>query len=182
MIRFRRTTLRSKIAVGAAIGAVLLAGAGTAFAYFTTTGSGTASGSVGSTSSASDWGVAFGSNVTYSGGASAIYPGVTESIPVTITNNAKGNEYLSSVSVSLSTAPNSTNSAETDVASSSGTAINGCLASWWTVSVTNNGSGFNHDLAPGGTDSETVALTLNDTNANQNACAGSSPAFTVTAG
>jgi hypothetical protein len=179
----KRFSTKQRIVAAVASVAMVAAGAGAAFAYFTTTGSGTGSGSVGATSTASDWGVTFPGPNTYSGGASAIFPGVTESIPVTITNNAKGNELLSSVTVVKKTAANSSNASETDIADSSGNPINGCLASWWTVTVSNTGTNFNADIAPAGHDSETVSLTLNDDSThNQGACESASPAFTVSAG
>lgn len=168
--------MNKKVAAIAAAAGLTLGLGGAAFAYFTTHGSGTSSGSVGTTSDAQDWGVTFPGPVSYTGGADAIYPGITEMIPVTITNNAFGFEGLQSVSVALKTSGD-------DVADSSGADIPGCLASWWSVSVTNSGLGFGTSMPPTSNDAETVSLTLNDDSTHsQDACENALPGFVVTAG
>ena len=174
--------LRYKIGVGVATGAALIAGGGAAFAYFTSTGSSTSSGTVAG-AQANTWGVTFGTP-TYSVG-SAIYPNTTENIPVTIKNTGNGNQGLTSVAVALKTVGN-------DVADASGNDIPGCLSSWWSATVTDNANGANganvwtaanpDDLAVNGTDPESVTLKLNDASVSQNSCETALPGFTVTAG
>jgi hypothetical protein len=166
--------MTKKAVVVVATTALTLGIAGSALAYFTSTGTGTSSGTVAGAQT-NTWGVTFPGPNTYSAG-SAIYAGTNEQIPVTITNTGNGNQGLLSVTVALKTNGS-------DVATSAGADISGCLSSWWSVTVTNTGTNFGKSMAPNATDSETVTLTLNDdATHNQNACESASPGFTVTAG
>jgi hypothetical protein len=159
-----RNPFRSKarIAVIGATAAIVLAGAGTAFAYFTATGSGSAAGSVGSNAG---WSVQVSE-----AGSTTLYPGAgTETFSYTVTNTSGGNEELNQVAITATT-----NSA-------------GCNSAWYVV----NGSGSNptndvtvpisQDIASGSSYSGTLTLQLADVPSSQNACEGDAPTVTVTA-
>ena len=80
-------TTRRRIVIVGITGAVVLGGAGAAFAYFTASGQGTGTGSVGS---ATSFNVVVG---TPTGGP--LYPGAgTETFGYTITNTGTGNQGL----------------------------------------------------------------------------------------
>lgn len=179
MSKFSNLKLRYKIGVGVATGAVILGAAGGAFAYFTTNGSSTGTGAVGSTSTANDWTVAVTNSST------AMYPGGTaDTLPFTITNSVNGFEGLQTIAVSV--APDAAH------------ATAGCQASWYTVSVSGTDTaGTNSsttsdsetftltavdDIAHNGVYHGTVNLVLTDTGGNQNSCQGDVPVVTVTAG
>jgi hypothetical protein len=181
MSKIKNMKMRYKVGVGVATTAAVVGLGGAAFAYFTSTGSGTSSGTVAGAQT-NTWGVTFGT-ATYSVG-SAIYPNTTENIPVTIKNTGNGNQGLTSVTVALKTSGS-------DVADSTGADISGCLSSWWTATVTDNANAANvsnwsvanpDDLAVNGTDPESVTLKLNDAAVSQNSCETALPGFTVTAG
>jgi hypothetical protein len=159
-----RNPFRSKgrIAVIGATAAIVLACAGTAFAYFTATGSGSAAGSVGSTTG---WSV----NVADPSGG-PLYPGSgDQTFAYTITNSSGGNQELNQIEISATT-----NNA-------------GCNSAWYVV----NGSGttptnvvtipIGEDIGAGGTYTGTVELQLADVPTSQNACEGDAPTVTVTA-
>ncbi len=159
-----RNLFRSKrrIAIIGAAAAIALAGGGTAFAYFTATGSGSAAGSVGSTAG---WAV----HVDDPSGPS-LNPGAgTETFAYTVTNTSGGNEELNQVVITAT--------------SNNG----GCNSTWYVV----NGSGstptnavtvpISQDIAAGADYSGTLTLQLADVATSQNACQGDAPTVTVAA-
>ncbi len=160
----------------AAIGFVgVLAITGVSVAYFTG-GSGSVNGS-GSVGASSPWGVTTGAS-TWSGSLTALYPGAannTEFIPFTVTNNGNGHQSLATMTAVL--LKDASGNAET----ASGTAITGCLASWFTAALDSGNPALPSNLAPGGTYTGKVDLTMQDSGTNQNACQNAAPAVTVTA-
>jgi hypothetical protein len=159
----------------AAVGFVAaLAITGVSVAYFTGgTGSATGSGAVGSSSA---WGVATGTP-TWTGGFTALYPGATnntELIPFTVTNNGSGHQSITNIAI---TVPADANGYAKTAA---GGSITGCMASWFTA-VPDPTNAALPDLAAQGTYTGKVDLTMQDANANQNACQSTAPAVTVTA-
>jgi hypothetical protein len=143
---------RKKIAVVSTV-AVLGLGGGIAYAFFTSTGSGTGNASVGS---ATNWTVAVASDTSH-----ALYPGTgSESLGYTITNAGTGNQQLSTVTASVA---------------DSGS----CLGSWFTATPTSPASPVT--LAHNGTYTGTVTVSLNESGTDQNACQGISPVVTVSA-
>lgn len=154
MKRFKSFTMKKKIVTaGLALG-IVLGTAGTAFAYFSSTGSGTGTATVGSSS---PWVVAVAAPT---GGP--LLPGSgTETFTYTVTNSGTGAQGLNATAASVA---------------NSGTG-GACLATWFTVTNTS----ISGDVAGGGHLSSSVTVQLTDTTANQDACQGVSPILTVTA-
>jgi hypothetical protein len=168
-----RKLMKKRVAVGAAVAALLVAG-GAAYAYFTGgSNSATGSGTVGASTS---WGIATGTP-SWSGSLTALYPGAsgdTEYIPFTVTNNGKGHQAVTAITATV--AADSSGNAET----AAGASITGCLASWFTATVDSSDASLPADLAAGGTYTGKIDLTMQDTATNQNACQSASPAVTIT--
>lgn len=165
-------TRGKKVAAALGVTAALVAGSGVAFAYFTSTGSGTTSGTVAGAQTLT-WSVTFPGPNVFSAG-SALYPGTTETFPITVTNTGNGHQGLTTLTATLKTNGS-------DVADAAGADIPGCLSAWWTVSATHPASV--EDIAPNGTDTaQTATLTfVNSTTVDQGACQGKTPGFTVAA-
>jgi hypothetical protein len=168
-----RKLFKKRIAVIGVIGA--LAAAGGAYAYFTGgSASVTGSGSVGASTT---WGVAQGTPA-WSGTLTALYPGAasdTEYLPFTVTNNGHGHQSVTSITASL---PSESNG---DAETAAGADISGCLASWFTATVDPTDASLPANLAPAGTYTGKVDLTMQDSGTNQNACQNAAPAVTITA-
>ncbi|HXX91744.1 MAG TPA: hypothetical protein VEI83_16115 [Acidimicrobiales bacterium] len=164
----KRFSLKKRIVVaGAGVG--LLAGAGAAYAYFTSTGTGSGDVTVGT---ATDWAVTVAAPT---GGP--LMPGSgSETVGYTVTNNGTSAQMLAAVKTTLDTDTNG------NVMNANGHAVNGCLASWFTVTdahPTPNQS----VAADGGTYQSSATVTLNEQSpaVDQNACQGASPTLTVSA-
>ena len=154
--------LRKRWLVAASVVASLVV-AGVALAYFTSTGSGTGTASVGSPS---NWTV---TPATATGGP--LYPGSgSESIPYTVTNPSPGQQQLANTEAFVT----SSNGNVTQ----GGTPVAGCLASWFTA-VDSSPASLPSDLASGGTASGSVSLTMQDVASSQNACQGVSPDVSI---
>lgn len=164
---------KKRLAAVAFVG--VLAVTGVSVAYFTGgSGSGTGSGTVGASS---PWGVTSGAS-TWSGSLTALYPGAsnnTEFIPFTVTNNGNGHQSVTGVTAVL--AKDGSGNAET----ASGASITGCLASWFTATLDAGNPALPANLAPGGTYTGKIDLTMQDSGTNQNACQNAAPAVTITA-
>jgi hypothetical protein len=158
---FRKAITKKRFAV---LGAVaILAMAGIAVAYFTSSGSGTGSASVGKSS-------AFTVEVS-SDTSGSIYPGSgSETLSYSIKNEGSGHQNVTSTSASV-------NSDEGNI-TQNGTPVVGCLASWFHAADT---SPAPVDLAGGATAEGSVKVTMEDAEANQDACQGANPDITVKA-
>jgi hypothetical protein len=153
---------RKRVAVPLGI-VMSLAIAGAAFAYSTSTGSGTGAASVGL---ASPWSVTVASP---SGGP--LYPGSgTESLAYTVTNTGQGRQQLSSTSASVASSGGNV--------THGGTPVPGCLASWFTA-VNTPPTPLPNDLAGGGSTTGSIAVTMQDSGTNQDACKSVSPDISV---
>jgi hypothetical protein len=173
---FSRT--KKIIAVGAAA-ALTLGIAGTAFAYFTSTGSGTGTAYVGSTA---PWTVA----VSLDAGSAGVYlyPGVgTENLDFTITNSSGGPQALTAVNAAVVT--DGSGLAETGNPASY---ITGCYASWFNASF--SGALYLNGVTPytygqavpsGQYVWGQVAVSMTESGTDQSACEGSTPNITVNA-
>jgi hypothetical protein len=161
----------------AALGFVAaLAITGAAVAYFTG-GSGSVNGS-GSVGASSPWGVTTGASTWSGTSLTALYPGATnntEFIPFTVTNNGNGHQSVATIAAALM--KDGSGNAET----ASGTPITGCLASWFTATVDAGNPALPSNLAPAGTYTGKIDLTMQDSGTNQNACQNAAPAVTITA-
>ena len=159
--------LRTKIAIGATLGAAALGGGGMlAFAYFTSTGSGTGNGTVGS---ASNWTV---TAAAPTGGP--LLPGSgTQTVTYTVKNVSAGHQEFNTTTAALTT---DANGGVYDTVQAK--FVDTCLASWFTVTNTPPAGA---DLANNGTVSGSLTITMTDAAANQNACQGLSPQVTINA-
>ncbi|HUA47752.1 MAG TPA: hypothetical protein VMA77_21115 [Solirubrobacteraceae bacterium] len=131
----------------------------------------------GSAPTAAVWKLRLGP-ATWSGKFTRLYPGVTndtEVFPLTITNGGRSVQRLTKVSASMMTR------AGGDAATAAGADIRGCRASWFTVSVDPRDRPLPVKLAARASYAGRVALAVRATAANQDACEGAAPAFTVTA-
>jgi hypothetical protein len=161
---------KKRLAAVAFVG--VLAITGVSVAYFTGgTGSVTGSGTVGTST---PWNVTLGTP-TFSGGLTAIYPNAgTEFIPFTVKNVGNGNQAVTNVVPAVSQDSNG-------YVISSGTAVTGCLATWFHVADDATNPAFGSSLAPQGTYAGKVDLTMSDVATSQDKCQGVAPAITITA-
>jgi hypothetical protein len=165
----KRFMSRKVAVVGIAVG-LTLGLSGAAFAYFTSTGSGSGSAATGSPTA---WGV------VASPSTGTMFPGVgTASVPFIITNPGSGNQALS---FETPTVASFGGNVET-TANTPGTAVAGCLASWY-VPVNGTPSPANGtSIAPNGTVTDTITVTMTNAAVSQDACQGVSPAITLSVG
>ena len=153
----------------------VLAVSGIAVAYFTG-GSGSVTGS-GTVGSASALGITTGTP-TWSGSLTALYPGATNNtqlLPFTVTNNGNGHQSVTTIAATVPA------DASGNAKTAAGASITGCLAAWFTATVDASNPTLPSNLAPGGTYTGKVDLTMQDSGTNQNPCQGTAPAVTITA-
>jgi len=138
---------RKKKLVAAGVGLVTIAGLATgAVAFFTSTGSGSGNASVGT---ATQWGV-----VVTSDTSNALYPDTgSETLSYTITNNGSGAHALNAVTASVGDSGD-------------------CLGSWFTAVASAPTPALGTSIAPNGTATGTVTVTMQDSGTNQDACQG----------
>lgn len=137
---------KKRIAAVVLSGAVILGTGGIAAAYFTSTGAGSGSASVGS---ASNWTVAVTSDTS-----NALLPGSgSETLSYTITNASAGAQALTGVTATVGDS-------------------GGCLGTWFTAVASAPTPATGASIASGGTATGTVVVTLNDSGGNQDACQG----------
>jgi hypothetical protein len=154
--RKRTMLLGSLVAIAAVVGAV---------AYFTDSGTGTGQAKVGTST---PWSVTFGTTT------GTMYPGSgTSTVPYTVTNAGSGNQQLTSTSASV-VSDGSGNVKQ------SGTAVAGCLASWFTATNTPPAS-LPATVLPSGTKTGSVAVTMSDSGTNQDPCKNVLPDILVSA-
>jgi hypothetical protein len=157
---------RRKIAIASAV-AVLGAGGVIGYAYFTSTGSGTGNGTVGS---ASNYAVTVD---TASG--SALFPGSgSQNTAYHVKNTSTGFQNLSSITAALT----ADGAGDVFNTTTSATAV-GCKAAWFTV--TNHPGTLPDDLAGGATHDGSADITMQDSGTNQDACQGVTPQITISA-
>jgi len=131
------------IALLAAVAVVAIAAFG-AYAYFSSTGTGSGTATVGSSS-----GIELSSPVV-----GDLYPGGVD-VPVTVTlhNTGAGNEYVDTIS---------------------GVVVDqaGCLGSWFTVDDVTYGGYLTRDTTVGDTDTADTNVRMNESLGNQDTCQG----------
>jgi hypothetical protein len=153
-----RKIMKKRVIATLTVLAVLVS-AVSAYAYWTTTGSGSGSATVGTTS---PWAVTVG---TPTGGA--LTPGgPTDTVSYSVKNNSTGNQKFNQVVISVA---NSDGSAWTAVpgCSASDFSINGAAAG---APATDASQAF--DLAAGASASGAFTIQMVDSATNQNACKG----------
>ena len=161
------------VAIGLAAGITLGLG-GAAFAYFTASGSGTGAAAVGDASSAT-WGI------TQTAELGTMYPGQGSSaITYTITNDGSGNQALEATSLAASVNSDLSGPSAGDVMSN-GSAVNGCLASWFTPAIGAPSISYGTSIAPGAAETVIVTVTMSDAASSQDACQGVSPVVSLAA-
>ncbi len=153
-----------------AIGSVLaLAAAGVAVAYFTASGSGTGSATVGTSAALTIHGTS----------ASTLYPGTSSTVSFTVDNPSSGHQELGTIHLASVKACVGTGSTWTGSAcSNSGTEATTCESVETGASDTNTANFWmpdvasNQDVAAGNGQAVTAtgALKMNDLSSNQNAC------------
>lgn len=157
----RRFTKKRLVLLAVPLAALALAGG--AFAYFTSSGSGTGQAAVGQ---AGAW------TVTPGTASGTMYPGAgSTTIPYTVTNSGSGHQQLNATTTAV-VADASGN------VKSNGTSVPGCLATWFSTANTAPASA---DLAAGGTATGSVSVSMSDASANQNACQGVTPDIQISA-
>jgi hypothetical protein len=158
---------RGRIAVIGTAVAIVLGSGGAAYAYFTATGSGTGQATVGTTGT---WQVA--QNNT----SGTIYPGSGAStIVFDVKNTGTGDQQYSNATVALA------NDGSGNI-TVGGAPVPGCLASWFTASVSNDPA-IHTNVAGGATVQVTTQVSMPaDQTDNQNPCQGKSPDVTLTVG
>jgi hypothetical protein len=158
------TTRRRVVIAGASAAVIIAGGAGTAFAYFTSSGSGNGYAQVGS---AAQWQISGGT------GSTTLYPGVTDDLTFTVTNTSSTQATnLGQVTAAIPTY----NNAGTDVLKNDGSGhwvdASSCLATWFQLGTLAIAGGANQSIAPSGSTTVTVPVTLQSENVNQDACQG----------
>ena len=168
-----RALKRKRVRAGLGLLFALVFAAG-AVAYFTTTGSGTGSATVGSSS-------VLTLHPSLSGGA--LYPGTTNTVSFTVDNTSPGHQYLATIHLaSIKACTGAGSSWNGTSCSAGGTEQTTCesvetgasdtnSANYWMPDVTVNhdfGNGSGQTVTPVGT----PTLTMNDLASNQNACQG----------
>jgi hypothetical protein len=144
IFRNRRFTITAVITV-----LLLAAGGGTAFAFWTASGSGTGVASTGTSA-------AFTVTSTAPTGGPLTPGGTSETIAFTVTNPGTGSQKLSSIAASVATGTGA-----------AWTAVAGCSALDYSVGTPTITYG---EIAGGATLSGTVTLTMIDRAASQDAC------------
>jgi len=146
-------------------GAIVLGGAGAALAYFTSTGNGTGNATVGT---AGAWTVA-----TSAPTGGLLYPGTgIDTVAYTVTNSGSGFQNLSGTTAALTT---DVNGGVFDTTSNA--FVDGCKASWFTVSNTT----VSGDVAPSAHLSSSLTITMQDSGTVQDPCKNLTPQVTVSA-
>jgi hypothetical protein len=106
---------------------------------------------------------------------STLAPGATEQIPFVVTNATHDTKPLNSVTATIPTEPGG------DAETIGGVDIPGCVARWFTAVVDPANAAFPPQVTPGASYAGRIALTMRDSDTDQNACRGATPAVSVTA-
>lgn len=158
---------KKKLSVVIAATAVVALGAGAAQAYFSSTGEGQDTATVGTTS---PFTVTFGA---LSGGP--MFPGeasTDETRPYSIGYAGPGSSYLSSVTASI------VDDGAGNVLKPDNTSAGGCLAAWFTATPSGEPAG---PVSAGDSNDGVVTIHMIDSGTNQNACQGVSVQVKLTA-
>jgi hypothetical protein len=158
---FSKLLRKKRVVVGLSV--AMLAVAGAAFAYFSSSGSGTGSATVGKST-------AFTVEVKAPTGG-PLYPNSgVENLAYTVTNPSAGNQNLASTSAKV---------VDDGLGNikSGGVAVPGCLSKDFTAKNTS----VSKNLAGSESINSSVEVTMQDSGANQDECQGKSPEVTVEA-
>lgn len=155
---------RKKLAVVAAVATVGTVGGIVAHAYFSTTGSGSGNGTVGSSSAMT----IHQASIVYSNAATdnALVPGTSATVTFTVDNPSSGHQLLNTIHLASVTSNKA-----------------GCDSTSQPTWITMPDVVVNHDYAPGSGQAVTPTgtITFNDDSANpQDACKGATLTFNYT--
>jgi hypothetical protein len=163
MKRFRNISRTKKIIAAGATVALTLGIAGTAFAYFTSTGNGTGSATVGS---AGAWTVVAGT------ATGTMYPGAgTSIVPFTVTNAGSGAQAYTTLTPGVASSGGNI--------TQGGTPVTGCLSTWFVPVLGTPSVAAGVSIAGGGNFTVSVSVTMTDSLTNQNVCQGKTPDITL---
>jgi hypothetical protein len=158
---------KKRVAIIGAVTAVTLVGGGTAFAYWTSSGTGSGSATVGS---AVNW------TVEQATSTGTMYPGHGSSVVTfTATNESSGFQQLGSDDVVATVDAVSGNI----TVGSPATVITGCLATWFVPTVGLPDPAWDTNVDAGDPVSIPVNVTMTNESVNQNACQGKAPNLTL---
>jgi hypothetical protein len=144
---------------------LVLAGGGAAYAYFTSSASGTGEASVGADES---WSVAPMSS------SGTMDPGEGDTtMTFSVTNNSAGDEQYSSETASVNSDPTSGDVTQ------AGVVQDGCLASWFDTTVQGDAN-LDANIPSEDAVDITVDVTMSDSGTNQDACENVDPDVTLT--
>jgi hypothetical protein len=174
--RLSRVTKNKKTFAAATL--VTMAVAGGAFAYFTSTGTGSGTASVGTASSLTVTGTS----------ASTLYPGTSSTVSFTVNNPSAGSERLGSITLSgVHACTGAGSSWNGSACSNSGTEQTSCESFDTSSSSTTDNFSMpvvtsNTTFGPGNnqTVSQSGTLTMNDLNSSQNSCQGANLTLSFT--
>lgn len=138
-----RLSHKLKVALGATVATVAISGA--AFAYFTTTGAGTGSGTTGTSSALTIHGIA----------ATTLYPGTSSTVSFTVDNPSTGHQYVNTISL-------------TNVTTDAG--HSGCVVADFTMPTVTAHQDV--DTGNGTAITATGTITMANTASSQDACKG----------
>lgn len=154
---------KKRLALLATLAVALVAAVG-AYAYWTSTGSGTGTSSVESISAADQWTF---SNVSIATPANGFYPGASVEITGTVTNSSDAPLKLHDVVLDPSAGDQNSNAI--DVANAAGTCVS--ADNFEVTGLTVDGT-QDEEIAAGESDTFTGTVTMLDTAFNQNGCMG----------
>ena len=163
----KRLNFKKKYVAGALAAGLIMGAGGIAAAYFTATATGTGKLQVGS---------ATPFTVTQNGVPAYVYPGQTVTTSFHVVNTGGGIQHFTARVVVAS------NGSGTIITATTGKAVPGCKASWFTPTVTSGSSGT---LNPGASSTLAVSMHMsngNSTHSTQNACQTTFPQLTVSSG
>ena len=166
--------IKKKAAAVVVVGVAVLGASLAAYAYFTSTGSGTGKADVGS---ATSWTVG---NASTTG---TMYPGAgTATLTYRVTNPGTGRQAVTGVSVTVAA------SGGNIIDDTTGNAVAGCTASWFSAAASTFKASDGTttvvapvDLAGGDYITGTSAVTMSNVASSQDACQGHSPRLTISA-
>ena len=170
----KRFSTKQRIAAAVISVAMVAAGAGAAFAYFTGGGTGTGQASVGSTNGSTDW------TVAQSGSASGnMLPGYGSStVTFTATNAGNGDQGIDGASqVAVAMVKDGSGNVKAN-----GSVVSGCLASWFTPTLNAPPvPAYGTTVASGHTYTFTVTVTMSSpAGVNQDLCKSVTPDVSMT--
>jgi len=158
---------RQKITSTIAAGALVFGASGVAWAYFSSSGTGTGAVTTGHAASVTVTQDAFGGG---NPAVSLLPAGPSQPIGFSINNPGAGDVHVAQVAVAVA------HDVDGNALDQTGTAIVGCLASWYTIAgspVTNSSAGW--EVAAGTSvdvlySASSVTVSLSDPESSQNAC------------